>query len=264
MDERRIGVFDSGLGGLTGLRRLMKLLPGEDVIYFGDTGRVPYGGRSAATIARYTRQDIHFLESFSVKAILVACNTASTVLPQLGGFDIPVLGVIEPAAEAALRATRNGRVGVIGTAATVRSRAYERALMGRAETLAVPCPLFVPLVENGHFRPGDIVIETVAREYLEPMRDFGCDTLILGCTHYPLLRGVIGEMLPGVELIDSGAAAAERMAALIRSRGLESSRESGSVEYHLSDDPEGFERLASVFMESRVTAGAKKVDIEAY
>ena len=264
MDDRSIGVFDSGLGGLTALKKLTELLPQENIIYFGDTGRVPYGGRSAETIARYTRQDIRFLESFSVKAILVACGTASSVLPTLGSFGLPVIGVVEPAAEAAVRATKNGKVGIIGTAATVRSGAYERAIGDRAETLAKACPLFVPLVENGRFRRGDVVIETVAREYLEEMRDFGCDTLIMGCTHYPLLSEIIAGILPGVTLIDPGAEAAEKMAELLRSQSMENKGGQGSVEYHLSDDPEGFSKLASVFMQREVSADAKKVDIEEF
>lgn len=264
MDNRRIGVFDSGLGGLTALRRLTELLPHEDVVYFGDTGRIPYGSRSAATIAKYARQDVRFLESCEVKAILVACGTASSVLPTLGSFDIPVIGVVEPAAEAALRATKNGKIGIIGTAATVRSGAYERAIDGRADTRANACPLFVPLVENGRTRRGDVVIETVAREYLEPMLEFGCDTLILGCTHYPLLGEVIAGILPDVTLIDPGAEAAERMAKLIREGGLASDTGSGEVEYHLSDDPAGFSHLASIFLGHTVEADAKKVDIEKY
>lgn len=262
MDDRRIGVFDSGLGGLTGLRELVRVLPHEDVVYFGDTGRVPYGGRSADTIARYTADDIRFLRGFDVKAILVACGTASTVLGRLGSFDIPVLGVIEPAAEAALAATKNGRVGIIGTAASIRSGAYERALGGRCETFAAACPLFVPLVENGRFRRGDVVIETIAREYLEPMRDFGCDTLILGCTHYPLLGEIIADILPGVTLIDPGARAADKIGELLAAEGLETSRSgAGSVEYYVSDDPEGFSRLASIFMGREVREDATKVEI---
>ncbi len=264
MDNRRIGVFDSGLGGLTALKPLQKLLPNEDIVYFGDTGRIPYGSRSAETIAKYALGDIRFLKSCGVKAILVACGTASSVLPTLGKFDLPVLGVVEPAAEAAVARTKNGRIGIIGTAATVRSGAYEKAIAGRAETKAVGCPLFVPLVENGRVRRGDVVIETVAREYLEPFKAFGCDTLILGCTHYPLLREIIAAELNGVELIDPGAEAAAKMAALVEREGLSSEVGSGEVEYHLSDDPAGFARLASLFLGHEVEADAKKVDIERF
>ena len=188
MDQRPIGVFDSGSGGLTAVREIRSILPFENIIYFGDTSRVPYGGRSAEILLRYARQDVHFLRSFDVKALLVACGTVSTnALPVLAAEnDIPVLGVVKPSCAAAAAATRNKRVGLIATAASVRSGAYERclaALDGTIQVYVKACPLFVPLVENGRFRPGDPVIETVAREYLEPLRATGIDTLILGCTH---------------------------------------------------------------------------------
>ena len=266
MDTRPVGVFDSGLGGLTAVRELRQILPGEDIVYFGDTGRVPYGGRSEDTIIRYAQQDIRFLESFDIKAILVACGTVSSVLPRFAGsLRLPVIGVVEPAAAAARAATKNRRVGVIGTAATVRSKCYIRALGSGIEAMAQACPLFVPLVENGRFRRGDIVIETVAREYLSPFIDFGCDTLILGCTHYPLLRDIISKLLPGVSLIDSGAAGAKSLAELLSIGDRLSGTDSGgTVEYHVSDDPNGFGRLASMFLGTCVNADAMKVDIETY
>ena len=265
MDARAIGVFDSGLGGLTAVRELRRLLPGEKIVYFGDTGRVPYGGRSEETIIRYAKQDIRFLESFDIKAILVACGTVSAHLSKFSReLRLPVLGVVEPAAAETKRRTKNGRIGVIGTAATVRSGCYIRALGDGVETRAVACPLFVPLVENGRNRRGDVVIETVAREYLAPLADFGCDTLILGCTHYPLLRDVIADILPGVALVDSGAAGAGAMASLLGGRDLLSSGTAGGVEYHVSDDPSGFDRLASLFLGVAVDADAEKVEIENY
>ena len=266
MDERPIGVFDSGLGGLTAVRELMQVLPGENIVYFGDTGRVPYGGRSDDTIIRYAQQDVRFLESFDIKAILVACGTVSSVLHRFSGsLRLPVTGVVEPAAAAARVATKNRRVGIIGTAATVRSKCYIQALGEGIEAMAQACPLFVPLVENGRFKLGDVVIETVAREYLSPFIEFGCDTLILGCTHYPLLRDIIAELLPGVTLIDSGAAGAKSLASLLRDGGSLCGRSSGGkVEYHVSDDPSGFGRLASLFLGTCVNADARKVDIETY
>ena len=185
MDQRPIGVFDSGSGGLTAVREIRSILPSENIIYFGDTSRVPYGGRSPEILLHYARQDVHFLRSFDVKALLVACGTVSTnALPVLAAeSDIPILGVVEPACAAAAAATRNKKVGLIATSASVRSGAYERTLAAMDSTITVyagACPLFVPLVENGRFRPGDTVIETVAREYLTPLRDTGIDTLILG------------------------------------------------------------------------------------
>ena len=175
MDTRPIGVFDSGLGGLTAVRELARLMPEEDLIYFGDTGRVPYGGRSRDAIIQYARQDVAFLRSFDPKAIVIACGTVSaTALSVLQAEnDIPVFGVVEPAVHAAAQCTENGRVGLIGTRASIRSGAYE-ALLERlrpgAEVTARACPLFVPLVENGRFDPGDVVAETVAAEYLSPVR----------------------------------------------------------------------------------------------
>lgn len=190
MDQRPVGVFDSGVGGLSAVRELRKLLPSENIIYFGDTSRVPYGGRSPEILLKYARQDVHFLRSFDIKAILVACGTVSTTcLPILRREnDLPILGVVEPACRRAVQVTKTRRVGLIATAASVRSGAYEKCIGGldpAVEVIAKACPLFVPLVENGRYRPGDTVIETVAREYLEPLRQTGIDTLILGCTHYP-------------------------------------------------------------------------------
>ena len=197
MDDRPIGVFDSGLGGLTTVRELCRLLPEEDIVYFGDTGRVPYGSRSRETIVKYARQDVAFLRTFDLKTIVIACGTVSTTALDVLAAEnpIPVLGVVAPAARAAARATRSGSIGLIGTQASIRSGAYERLIRAEnpaARVLAQPCPLFVPLVENGRFRPGDVVIETVAAEYLAPLKEAGVDTLVLGCTHYPLLEKVIG------------------------------------------------------------------------
>ena len=226
MDTRPIGVFDSGLGGLTAVRELRQLLPSENIIYFGDTARVPYGGRSAEILLKYARQDVRFLRSHDIKAILVACGTVSTTaLPQLRQeSDIPILGVVEPACRRAAAVTRNRRVGLIATAASVRSGAYQRSLRQLDPDIAVTakaCPLFVPLVENGRFRRGDVVIETVAREYLEPLRREGLDTLILGCTHYPLLTDIIGDIMgPGVTLINTGEEAAWELKRTLRAMDL--------------------------------------------
>ena len=185
MDTRPIGVFDSGLGGLTAVQSLRKILPEEDLVYFGDTARVPYGGRSRETILQYARQDVRFLRSFQPKALVVACGTISTTsLDTLQAEnDVPFIGVVEPACRRAVQVTRNKRAGMIATLASVRSGAYEAALRRLDPDVRVfpeACPLFVPLVENGRFRRGDIVAETVAREYLAPLLEQGIDTLILG------------------------------------------------------------------------------------
>ena len=205
MDNRPIGVFDSGLGGLTGVRELRKHLPHEDIIYFGDTGRVPYGSRSPEIILQYTRQDIAFLLSKDVKCIMAACGTVSSTYPAAEAAQLPVpyLGVVDAAAREAAFATRNRRIGIIGTAATIRSRSYEtllRQLVPGAEITARPCPLFVPLVEAGyvdHSAPDkQQITKLVIAQYLtEVDRDAGVDTLNLGCTHYPLLKTMIGEFM---------------------------------------------------------------------
>ena len=271
MDQRPIGVFDSGLGGLTAVRELCRLLPGEDVVYFGDTGRVPYGSRSRETIIKYARQDVAFLRTFDLKAILIACGTVSTTALDVLSAEnpIPVMGVVEPAARAAARLTRSGNIGLIGTQTSVRSGAYERAIQAEnpaARVIGQPCPLFVPLVENGRFRPGDIVIETVAAEYLAPLNAAGVDTLVLGCTHYPLLEEVIAACMgPGVALVSAGAEGARAAADFLRARGALSGRaDGGACRFFVSDRQEDFARLASIFLGRDVTEAVELTDISQY
>ena len=271
MDSRPIGVFDSGLGGLTTVRELCRLLPGEDIVYFGDTGRVPYGSRSKETIIRYARQDVAFLRTFDLKLIVIACGTVSTTALDILANEnpIPVLGVVAPAAAAAAETTQNGRIGLIGTQASIRSGAYEaliRKADPAAQVTAQPCPLFVPLVENGRFRPGDVVIETVAGEYLAPLKEAGVDTLVLGCTHYPLLQDVIAaQMGPQVRLVNAGAEGARAAAArLAADDALSGKTEGGSCRYFVSDRQEDFSRLASIFLGWDVTGAVGQVDISCY
>lgn len=271
MDQRPIGVFDSGLGGLTAVREMRRLMPSENIIYFGDTSRVPYGGRSPEILLKYARQDVHFLRSFDIKAVLVACGTVSTTaLPQLQAEnDLPILGVVEPACRKAAAMTRNRRVGLIATAASVRSGAYERTLHRLDETIHVvsrACPLLVPLVENGRYQPGDVVIETVAREYLEPLRQEGLDVLILGCTHYPLLADVIGDVMgPGVELVSAGEESAFELKRMLKPRDLRADEERrGETEFYVSDRVEDFEQTASLFLQEDLYHMARRIDIERY
>lgn len=268
MDRRPIGVFDSGLGGLTAVRELIRLLPGDDIVYFGDTGRVPYGGRSRDTIIKYARQDVAFLRTFDLKAIVIACGTVSTTALETLTEEnaIPILGVVAPAVGEAARATKNGKIGLIGTQATIRTRAYEKqlaALLPKAEVTALACPLLVPLVENGRFRPGDTVVETVVGEYLAPMRAAGIDTLVLGCTHYPLLGAVIGGYMgPGVALVNAGAACARRVAAMLGETDAPADgTRPGTRRYFVSDRVEGFSDLASVFLGADVHGDVEQVDI---
>lgn len=271
MDTRPIGVFDSGLGGLTAVRSLRRILPEEDLIYFGDTSRVPYGGRSSETILKYARQDIRFLRSFDLKAILIACGTVSTTsLPVLRAEnDLPVVGVVEPTCARAAAITKNKHVGMIATQASVRAGAYKRCLRAidpEIQVFTKPCPLFVPLVENGRFHPGDVVIETVAREYLTPMRELGIDTLILGCTHYPLLAEIIaGCMGPGVELVSAGEESAFELKRLLKTGGLcNGERHQGLATYYVSDQAESFEETASWFLQEDLHHGANQINIDQY
>lgn len=270
MDARPIGVFDSGLGGLTALRELRRLLPGEELIYFGDTGRVPYGGRGRDTLLRYARQDVAFLRTFDLKAIVVACGTVSAnALTELTAEnDLPILGVVSPAARAAVEATRSGKIGLIGTAASIRSKAYEReiaALAPTAEVFAAPCPLFVPLVENGRFRPGDKVVELVVEEYLTPLRERGVDVLVLGCTHYPLLREVIANFMgEEVTLIDTGAVCAAATAETLRAQNALKGEGEGNCRYFVSDSPGDFTRLAALFLGREVEGSVERIEIETY
>lgn len=272
MDTRPIGVFDSGLGGLTAAGELARLLPAEDIIYFGDTGRVPYGGKSRETILKYARQDVAFLRTFEIKCIVIACGTVSTTSLEALAQEtpIPVIGVVEPACRAAAQATRSGSVGLIATKASIRSGAYERILAGISPDLRVvpeACPLLVPLVENGRIRPGDPVIETVVAEYLKVMKDAAVDTLMLGCTHYPLLGPIItAQMGPGVTLVDAGAQCARWVSELLRDRDqlTNPDKRTGEHRYFVSDTPLDFERIASLFLGHDITGQVEQVDIEKY
>ena len=258
MDNRPLGVFDSGLGGLTGVRELRKHLPHEDIIYFGDTGRVPYGSRSPEIILQYARQDIAFLLSKDVKCIMAACGTVSSTYPAAEAAQLPVpyLGVVDAAAREAAFATRNRRIGIIGTAATIRSRSYEkllRQLVPGAEITARPCPLFVPLVEAGyvdHSAPDkQQITKLVIAQYLTEIRDAGVDTLILGCTHYPLLKTMIGEFMGrDVVLIDPAKTAAHRLEQMLAERGLRGDHPTGQAHFFVSDVPDSFAQTADLFL----------------
>ena len=269
MDNRPIGIFDSGLGGLTAVAEIRKILPSENIIYFGDTSRVPYGGRSKEILLKYARQDVAFLRSFDIKAIVVACGTVSTTaLPALRQEnDLPLLGVVEPACRRAVKLTKNKKIGMIATAASVRSGTYEsviRDLDPEAQVFSRACPLFVPLVENGRYRRGDAVIETVAREYLEPLKATGIDTLILGCTHYPLLTDVITDIMgAGVTLINTGAEAAWELKRTLTAEDLLAGDRPGETALCASDLGGDFRELAGRFLQQEVPQ-VLRVDIDRY
>ena len=258
MDNRPIGVFDSGLGGLTGVRELRRRLPHENIVYFGDTGRVPYGSRSPETILQYARQDIAFLLSKDVKCIMAACGTVSSTYPAAEAEKLPVpyLGVVDAAAREAAFSTRNRRIGVIGTAATIRSRSYEallRRLVPGVEITARPCPLFVPLVEAGyvdHSAPDkQEITKLVIAQYLTEIRDAGVDTLILGCTHYPLIKTMIGEFMDrNVVLVDPAKTAAHHLELILSERGLKADHPAGQAHFYVSDAPDGFVQTADLFL----------------
>lgn len=270
MDNRPIGIFDSGLGGLTAVREILQILPREPIVYFGDTGRVPYGTRSQETILKYARQDVEFLLSKNVKMVIAACGTVSSVASQMSQ-QIPVLftGVVEPTALAASLATHNQRVGVIGTTATIQSGSYRRALNALNLDIQVfeqDCPLFVPLVEHGFAAPDDPVAQLVAERYLAPLRQHNIDTLIMGCTHYPILREVIAEVMgKQVTLIDSGRETACYAAELLRSRdALCEETQMPDYSFYVSDRVEGFSKSASIFLEQNIQPKVQYIDIHTF
>lgn len=248
-----IGVFDSGVGGLTVAREIMRQIPNERIIYFGDTARVPYGSKSKETIIRFSRQIIRFLQSKGVKAIVIACNTASalaldTVQPE---FDIPIIGVLRPGAKEAARVTKNGKIGVIATESTIESQVYTEVIhfhKPNAQVLGKPCPLFVPLVEEGWLK--DPVTVEVANRYLEPLLESGIDTLIMGCTHYPLLRSTLRQIMgEKVNLVNPAYETARELKALLERDGLNNdgkqSYEGAMHEFYVSDAANKFKNFAN-------------------
>ena len=251
---RPIGVFDSGLGGISVVRAIMELLPDEHLIYFGDTARVPYGSKSAETVTRFSRQIAHFLLEHDVKMIVVACNTASAVaLSTLQAeLDIPVVGVIAPGSKAALKHSRAKRIGVIGTTSTIRSEAYSQKIHEadpRCLVLSQACPLLVPLVEEDW--PQDAVIKQILEYYLAPFKESRCDSLILGCTHYPYLKDQIQAVMGNkVKLIDSGEATAAVVKQILDEAGLTSSarQRPAKHQFFVSDFPQMFQETASRFL----------------
>ena len=253
-----LGVFDSGLGGLTVVHALQDLLPRESLVYFGDTARVPYGNKSSRTVIRLSLEAMHFLSRVGMKTMVVACNTASALAMETLTQEapVPVVGVVEAGAEAAVRATRSGSIGVIGTRATVHSACYPREITARlsgARVTAAACPLLVPLVEEGWLNSS--VTREVAASYLAPVQAAGIDTLILGCTHYPLLKPVIQEIVgPGVALIDSAEAVARKVAALLEEHGLEAAGKAPRSRFFVSDQVEKFAEQAATFLGRPVQA----------
>ncbi|MDO5310290.1 MAG: glutamate racemase [Clostridia bacterium] len=269
MDNRAIGIFDSGLGGLTCVKKVMEIMPDEDIIYFGDTGRVPYGTKSTETLVKYVKQDISFLESFDIKFIIIACGTAScAVLPNIQNeIKTDIIGVLNPTCRRAAELTQNGKIGVIGTQSTISCGNYARIIKDinpETEVISRACPMFVPLVENGY--TSGQVARLIIEEYLTPIKEKGVDTLILGCTHYPLLREEIQRFMgDDVRLVNSGAEAAVEALGQLEIKGLRSGgRGRGCVRYYVSDTVDGFEKLGSVFLEQPIDGTVQKIEIEKY
>jgi len=259
-----IGIFDSGVGGLTVVKQLAKEMPNEEIVYFGDTARVPYGTKSASTIQKFSIQNVLFLLKRNVKLIIIACNTSSAiVLPFLSEhFTIPIIGVIKPGAKAAVRSTRNGRIGVIGTSATILSGAYDKEIKSLNSGIKVysgSCPLFVPLAEEGWADDG--IADIVAKKYLAVFKGRKIDTLIMGCTHYPLLRASIQRVMgKGVRLIDSAEETAKEAKNLLEECGLKSAanKKAGS-RFYVSDAPDKFRAVAKRFL-GKDTQEVERVD----
>jgi glutamate racemase len=248
--EAPIGVFDSGVGGLTVAREIMRQSPQERIVYFGDTARVPYGGKSTDTLIRYTRQIVRFLKTRGVKAIVVACNTASAVALEAvrEELDIPIIGVVRPGARVAAKATKNGKIGIIGTETTVNSGLYTKLIqeiLPDAEVVGKACPLFVPLVEEGWTK--DPVTEEVARRYLADLQKSEIDSLILGCTHYPLLRHMVGEIMGDkVTLVNPAYETAKELMFVLEDNHLLREEETSPVhKFYVSDGAEKFRRFAN-------------------
>ena len=272
IDKRPIGVFDSGLGGLTVLKKLAELLPYEHMIYLGDTGRVPYGSRSRETITKYAEQNAAFLMGFDIKMMVVACNTVCSVaFDKLeNAYDIPIFEVVSAPARTAAESTKNNKIGVIGTVATISSGAYEAALRKYSpdmEVFSVPCPLFVPLVEEGWISSDDEAAFSIAQRYLNELRISGIDTLILSCTHYPLLCSVISKVMgTGVRLIDSGAETAKLIAAKqgsrVKDRKRKTAEPGGTIKYFVTDSIDGFAKQASKYLESDVKGQVQQITLE--
>lgn len=268
VDNRPIGVFDSGVGGLTVVKQLLKRLPWESIIYFGDTARIPYGNKSEETVKRFALEDSFFLLDKKVKIVVVACNTASSVAVRLLKkiLPVPVIGVIESGAQAAVGCSKNGRIGVIGTVATIRSNSYIReiqALAPRVQVFPQACPLFVPLVEEGWTE--DEATYMIAKRYLHGLQLNKIDTLILGCTHYPLLKNAIQKTLgPGVHLIDSGVETAGAVEKILKENNLMADEDHIPKNYfYLSDMPYKFQEIAERFLE-RTIPHVETVNFENY
>lgn len=266
MDNRPIGIFDSGIGGLTVLKEISEQLPNEDLIYFGDTARVPYGTRSKETVEKYSFQCIKFLLSKNIKAIVIACNTATAVAlePALKNFDIPIIGVVDPGVRTAISTTKNNKIGIIGTTGTINSEAYQKAIRNlnkSAEVIGIACPLFVPIVEDG-WEDTEIAILT-AEKYLIELKEHNIDTLVLGCTHYPILRYTLSKVMgENITLVNPAYETAKQVKNLLKTKNLLSDKlQKPKHEFYVSDDPEKFRRIGGNILNKNIS-NIEMVDID--
>lgn len=271
MDKRPIGVFDSGLGGITAVRELKKIMPHENIVYFGDTSRVPYGTRSKQTIRKYSVQDINFLLEQDVKMIVAACGTVSTNIDKEYVKQLPVhfTGVLKPAVKKACKSTKNNTIGIIATQATIKTKAYGseiKKIINNPKIVANACPMFVPLIENGYVQRDCLVTQIIAKEYLKPIIDENVDTLILGCTHYPIIKDLIKDIVSDkTTLIDPGVEVANYVKEYLTQNNLtNNSEKNGYCHFYVSDNIESFESHAGVFLDENISGEVRFVDIDKY
>lgn len=266
MDNRPIAVFDSGIGGLTVLKEIMEQLPGEDIVYFGDTARIPYGTRSKETVIKYVLQSFGFLMTKDIKAIVIACNTATAFAIEEARkhFDLPIIGVVEPGAKASITCTKNNTIGVIGTEGTINSGEYQktiRKLLPTAEIIGVSCPLFVQIVEEG-WENSDVAYIS-AQKYLLELKEHNIDTLVLGCTHYPALRYTIGKVLgEKVTLVNPAYETAKLTKNILKEKNLLNEKlDGGTYKYYVSDDPNKFKRIGGNMIKKEI-GEVEKINLE--
>ncbi|MBR4164051.1 MAG: glutamate racemase [Solobacterium sp.] len=264
--NKYIGIFDSGIGGLTVARSIIEKLPEENIIYFGDTAHLPYGTKSEKQIREYAYNDVKFLMQFELKSLVIACNTADSVARKSleKTFNIPIYGVIKPASKKAAASTKNNRIGVMATAATVRSNAYTETIHKynpEAQVFSLACPLLVPLVENGRYKKDDIVVTTILKEYIDQLLVHDVDTIVLGCTHYPLLYDAIKSIIPDVNVISSSEAAADMLMEGLETSDMLANHGMGNRQYYVSDDAENFKENARVFLGDKLCEDAQLAQV---
>ena len=264
--EEYIGVFDSGVGGLTVLKEIVERMPNENIIYFGDTARVPYGTKSKAQIIEFAKSDIEFLLRYDLKTVVIACNTADSVARSVleENYNIPIYGVIEPASIEACNSTKNNHVGVMATSATVQSKAYDEAIHKQnpdVSVFSIACPLLVPLVEDGRYTNDDPIVKLVLEEYLNELLKNDIDTIILGCTHYPLLKDAIQELVPNINVISSSNTAVNALENGLKENDLVSEATERVVKYYVSDDPSHFKENAKIFIGKDFDGEVEKVNL---